>query len=45
MFFVFTVTSDVCCRGGDRWEGRMERWCMSGGARSGFKSSVQLLKN
>lgn len=45
MFFVFTVISDVRCRGGDRWEGKMGRWCMSDGDRSGLKGSVQLLRN
>lgn len=42
---MFTVISDVCCRGGDRWEGKTGRWCMSGGGRSTWKRSVQLLKN
>lgn len=44
MFFVFTVLSEVCCRGGGRWEGKMGRWRMSDGGRSGLKGSLQVLR-
>ena len=49
MFVVFTVISDVCCRGGDRREDE-EMVCVcvcvcGGGGGSGLKNSVYLLSN